>query len=518
MPSPSSPLVRRLARVAAKLAEARADGARTHGEREHRFRLLPPLTEPEVWAYEERNGIRLPEDYRLFITRLGNGGAGPYYGVQPLDPAVRDPQIAQPYLFGPDDLCASYGLVDLGPLAWRHELMRNDHQDGYWEQTAGAVWLCRQEQARWAYHEYGEPWTLLVVSGAGHGRLVTIERDEGRFAPIYHPAPDFLGWYEEWLDTRATRRGEGNDLGRPGEATTVRDHPDEEEALWAARRTVANGQRWETDYEYRGTPASECEILAAVAAGPRSPRVRAAAVWALCSAARSVDAAGLVMPLLADPVPAVRLQAVRALRALRERVPDRVSDRWRLEEYDAMTRTAMRPLLDDDDALVRAEVHAHLGERSVEIVSGLLGDPVPEVRVRALSAITDTGQGIQPELYPYLREALRDPEPEVRAAAAYALGGVKGEWTVGLLADLATTDSDATVRLSAARSLLAPYQPAPTSEVVLSLLHDGTAAVRYEVLLRLRDAPPEGDWASAVRECLTDPDPRVRDQATRLLD
>jgi hypothetical protein len=73
-------LVRRLARVAAKLAAARADGPRTNAEQKHRFSLLPPLGEQEVAAYEERNGVRLPEDYRLFITRLGNGGAGPYHG------------------------------------------------------------------------------------------------------------------------------------------------------------------------------------------------------------------------------------------------------------------------------------------------------------------------------------------------------------------------------------------------------------------------------------------------------
>jgi hypothetical protein len=83
-------LVRRLARVAAKLAAARADGPRTNAEQKHRFSLLPPLGEQEVAAYEERNGVRLPEDYRLFITRLGNGGAGsvprcmdhPFRGLQ----------------------------------------------------------------------------------------------------------------------------------------------------------------------------------------------------------------------------------------------------------------------------------------------------------------------------------------------------------------------------------------------------------------------------------------------------
>ena len=511
----------RLVRVEAKLDEARADGLHTIGEREHRFRLRPPLSEQQVAAFEERNGARLPDDYRLFVTRLGNGGAGPYYGVEPLDPAARGLQLAAPYLFGPDDLCASYGAVDLGSLAWRHELLQNDHRDGYWEETSGALWLCRQGKAEWSYHDEGEPWTLLVVNGPGRGRLVTVEREGARFAPIYLPARDFLAWYEEWLDRRGApeyRLGWENDLERPGRcASTVRDHADEEEALWAARTIVAQAGRWEI--EVRGIPDSQCEILAAVAAGPRCPRVRAAAVWALCGAARSVDATALVTPLLADPAAAVRLQAVRTLRSLRDHARFYgAGDQWWLEQPNATVSEAIRPLLDDHDAMVRAEVHACLGERSVEIVSGLLGDRAPEVRIRGLTAVSDTGTELRPELHEYVRGGLSDPQPEVRAAAAYALGAVREEWAIGRLAEAATTDPDATVRLSAARTLLDTCHPAPTLEIMLLLLRDATAAVRYEALVRLLDAPPDGDWASAVRACLTDPDPRIRECAISVLD
>ena len=66
--------LRRLARLKPKIF-----GAEGHG-----FKLNPPLKEFDVAAFEEKHHIRLPDDYRQFITEIGNDGAGPYFGVFPL--------------------------------------------------------------------------------------------------------------------------------------------------------------------------------------------------------------------------------------------------------------------------------------------------------------------------------------------------------------------------------------------------------------------------------------------------
>src|SRR5437660_10695527 len=50
----------------------------------HHFKLNPPLSETEVIAIEHHHNVSLPVDYRNFITQIGNGGAGPYYGIFPL--------------------------------------------------------------------------------------------------------------------------------------------------------------------------------------------------------------------------------------------------------------------------------------------------------------------------------------------------------------------------------------------------------------------------------------------------
>ena len=58
--------------------------AAVFGAAHHGYALAPTLSEAEVKAFEERHRIVLPEEYRAFLTEVGNGGAGPDYGINPL--------------------------------------------------------------------------------------------------------------------------------------------------------------------------------------------------------------------------------------------------------------------------------------------------------------------------------------------------------------------------------------------------------------------------------------------------
>ena len=51
------------------------------GANGHRYILNPPIDASIVLDFERLHCVQLPADYRQFITRIGNGGAGPYYGV-----------------------------------------------------------------------------------------------------------------------------------------------------------------------------------------------------------------------------------------------------------------------------------------------------------------------------------------------------------------------------------------------------------------------------------------------------
>jgi hypothetical protein len=63
-----------------------------HGASSHEYELNAPLDEAIVEAWELQNKIRLPNEYRDFITHVGNGGAGCDYGLYPFQDGLARPE------------------------------------------------------------------------------------------------------------------------------------------------------------------------------------------------------------------------------------------------------------------------------------------------------------------------------------------------------------------------------------------------------------------------------------------
>ncbi|MDE7400196.1 MAG: SMI1/KNR4 family protein [Oscillospiraceae bacterium] len=59
----------------------------------HRYEFNPPILIDKVHEFEAASGLTLPEAYVLYLTQIGNGGAGPDYGLFPLEKikAIYDP-------------------------------------------------------------------------------------------------------------------------------------------------------------------------------------------------------------------------------------------------------------------------------------------------------------------------------------------------------------------------------------------------------------------------------------------
>lgn len=160
-----------LAELLERLREA-DPGFRVAGSERHRYRLGPALAEAELAAFEADHGARLPEDFRLFLADVGNGGAGPFYGLEPLGAHGRD--LSRPFPFTESTESLTEDELDAIP---------GPHPD------PGVLKLCDQGCG---IHSY------LVVNGPAYGSVWDGRED---WYPTGRP---FAGWYRRWLD-RALR-------------------------------------------------------------------------------------------------------------------------------------------------------------------------------------------------------------------------------------------------------------------------------------------------------------------------
>ncbi len=65
------------------------------GAASHRYKLNPTCTASEVADVEKRLGIKLPADLKAFYTFMGNGVAGPHFGIRQLNdlPTYFEPHL-----------------------------------------------------------------------------------------------------------------------------------------------------------------------------------------------------------------------------------------------------------------------------------------------------------------------------------------------------------------------------------------------------------------------------------------
>jgi hypothetical protein len=75
-------------RDAVRALAAADPGLRRFGAAHHRYELVPALAPAQLAEVEHRLGAAIPDDLRSFAAELAAGGAGPGYGLVPLDRAA----------------------------------------------------------------------------------------------------------------------------------------------------------------------------------------------------------------------------------------------------------------------------------------------------------------------------------------------------------------------------------------------------------------------------------------------
>jgi hypothetical protein len=198
-----------LIRIQQKLDRLRVlDGACAQfGARSHRYRLGPSLTEAGLQSYERQLGVTLPSDYGQFLSQVGHGGAGPYYGLFTLD--SKDPECLT--AFG--KLSKPFRWTEpFNPETWEYP---GDEEGVEWDDDGkfvgmflpGALYLCNYGCALRFF---------LIVTGPCKGE---VWHDWQADNTGVYPAVDgqgrrlgFLEWYEGWLDRSLSALGEKPDV------------------------------------------------------------------------------------------------------------------------------------------------------------------------------------------------------------------------------------------------------------------------------------------------------------------
>jgi len=165
-----------------------------------------------VEAFERAHSIRLPSDYRDFLVQIGNGGAGPCYGVFSLGTvddgfAVRDWKVndnlvgdpSKPFRFKEawNDISNMPPVDLLEKNEQEYSRLMDEFEKVYWssELMNGAIPIC---------HEGCALRIWLVVTGPGSGELWDDRRSEYKgIRPLElsdGSRATFGAWYEEWLD------------------------------------------------------------------------------------------------------------------------------------------------------------------------------------------------------------------------------------------------------------------------------------------------------------------------------
>lgn len=207
----------------------------------HWYDLNPPLAEEEVARMEAKHQCRFPSEYRRFITEIGNGGAGPSYGVFPLGQHDHGHDLSRwedgyglvGDLSKPFPLTNAWNLPD---TFWQQEPDPPEGTPVDEEDQLREAWNARLESEYYATHltdgaipichEGCALRNWLVVTGPLAGTVWRdLRADNGGIHPFLNADGTFMGfndWYLDWLRKNIAQVTASHAQSRFAQAYTAR--------------------------------------------------------------------------------------------------------------------------------------------------------------------------------------------------------------------------------------------------------------------------------------------------------
>lgn len=169
------------------------------GSESHEYIINSKLTEEEIQNFEAKNQLTLPSEYREYLKNIGNGGAGPFYGLLELednDNNLTDLSMEFPYTYDkPLKLVEVYEAMD----------EMDDENEEEQEQFLNEIYEKSVRGIIFLAHEGCGMYSILVVKGEEYGNVWYFDfaNDAGTYPLTSEKtgkSMKFFEWMELWID------------------------------------------------------------------------------------------------------------------------------------------------------------------------------------------------------------------------------------------------------------------------------------------------------------------------------
>lgn len=164
---------------------------RIFGSNMHGYKLNKVIDIKKIREFEERYKFKLPEEYVFFLTKVGNGGAGPHYGLYDFEEFIKQ-QIYLEYI--PNDALINNNLTK---EMWYDMLESEDEED---DDEKYEEFLSHLHGGFTSIGGQGCTYsTLLMTNGSEKGKIVYFDWNLEPNSCPYLTHMTFLDWYESYF-------------------------------------------------------------------------------------------------------------------------------------------------------------------------------------------------------------------------------------------------------------------------------------------------------------------------------
>ncbi|MDE5950433.1 MAG: SMI1/KNR4 family protein, partial [Acetatifactor sp.] len=172
-------------------------GREVFGAEKHQYRINPVVNMAEIRRAEEERHVKFPEEYVFYLTKVGNGGAGPDYGLYPFEKVLAEDR--NPYL---GQIFEQTVTTQLTKEQWREHMRKLDELGESFETDTD------YERYKSILFSNMMPIgtqgctldNMLMLSGGDADRIMYIDWDMEEDGPPFDTGMTFLEWMEGYFE------------------------------------------------------------------------------------------------------------------------------------------------------------------------------------------------------------------------------------------------------------------------------------------------------------------------------